>query len=182
MCSSAVIMGGATNDKPLKTISAPPPGPPFISYPHGISIHNGIDRVMITSTVKPSDLGDAGETVTVLEASTGKVLSTHKVSKKPSPSKAAPVEVMFSHAADPPVAHITVMWATGGSAAWENMTSTGAAFEGEGFFETLWVDNTFPVLASRTVTVSPASPKSDGFTVLVIMTRSMPLWMLMPCG
>src|SRR3989442_14210385 len=74
------------------------------------------------------------------------------------------------------------MWATGGSAAWENMTSTGAAFEGEGFFETLWVDNTFPVLASRTVTVSPASPKSDGFTVLVIMTRSMPLWMLMPCG
>ena len=62
------------------------------------------------------------------------------------------------------------------------MTSTGAASEGEGFFETLWVDNTFPVLASRTVTVSPASPKSDGLTVLVIMTRSMPLWMLMPCG
>ena len=110
MGSSAVIMGDATNDKPLKTISAPPPGPPFISYPHGISIHNGIDRVMITSTVKPSDLGDAGETVTVLEASTGKVLSTHKVSKKPSPSEAAPVEVMFSHAADPPVAHITVMF------------------------------------------------------------------------
>ena len=53
---------------------------------------------------------------------------------------------------------------------------TGAAFDGEGFFETLWVDNTFPVLASRTVTVSPASPESDGFTVLVIMTRSMPLW------
>jgi DNA-binding beta-propeller fold protein YncE len=47
--------------------------------------------------------------VTVLEASSGKVLSTHKVSMKPSPSKAAPVEVMFSNAADPPVAHITVM-------------------------------------------------------------------------
>lgn len=110
MGSSTVIMGDATNDKPLKTISAPPPGPPFISYPHGISIHNGIDRVMITSTVRPSDLGDPGETVTVLEASTGKVLSTHKVSKKPSPSKAAPVEVMFSPAAEPPVAHITVMF------------------------------------------------------------------------
>src|SRR5207244_5582362 len=74
MGSSVVIMGYATHDNPLKTISAPPPGPPFIRYPHGISIHNGIDRVMITSTVRPSDLGDAGETVTVLEASTGKVL------------------------------------------------------------------------------------------------------------
>ena len=48
--------------------------------------------------------------MTVLEASSGKVLSTHKVSMKPSPSKAAPVEVMFSHAAEPPVAHITVMF------------------------------------------------------------------------
>lgn len=47
--------------------------------------------------------------MTVLEASSGKVLSTHKVSMKPSSSKAAPVEVMFSHAAEPPVAHITVM-------------------------------------------------------------------------
>src|SRR5207253_9508628 len=98
------------NPKPLKTLSAAPPRPPSIRYPHGITIHNGIDRVMITSTVRPSDLGDAGQTVTVLEASTGKVLSTHKVSKKPSPSEAAPVEDMFSHAADPPVAHITVMF------------------------------------------------------------------------
>src|SRR5207237_5888554 len=78
MGSSVVIMGDATNDKPLKTISAPPPGPPFIRYPHGISIHNGIDRVMITSTVRTSDFGDAGETVTVLEASTGRVCSTGK--------------------------------------------------------------------------------------------------------
>lgn len=110
MGSSTVIMGDAATDKPLKTISAPSPGPPFISHPHGITIHNGIDRVLITSTVSPTDLGDAGETVTVLEASTGNVLSTHKVTTKPSPSKAAPVEVMFSHAADPPVAHITVMF------------------------------------------------------------------------
>ena len=47
--------------------------------------------------------------MTVIEASTGKVLSTHKVSLKPSPSKAAPVEVMFFHPANPPVAHITNM-------------------------------------------------------------------------
>jgi DNA-binding beta-propeller fold protein YncE len=109
MGSSTVVIGDATTDKPLKTISAPAPGSPFISYPHGITVHSGIDRVLITSTVRPSDLGDPGETVTVLEASSGKVLSTHKVSLKPSPSKAAPVEVMFSHGAEPPVAHITVM-------------------------------------------------------------------------
>ncbi|TKB65522.1 MAG: YncE family protein [Nitrospira sp.] len=109
MGSSAVVIGDATTDRPLKTVSAPAPGTPFISYPHGIAIHSGIDRLIVTSTVRPSDLGDPGETVTVLEASSGKVLSTHKVSLKPSPSKAAPVEVMFSHGAEPPVAHITVM-------------------------------------------------------------------------
>src|SRR5256884_1243066 len=64
MGSDNVIMGDATIDKPFKTISAPLPGSPFISHPHGISIHNGIDRVLITSTVRPADLGEPGETVT----------------------------------------------------------------------------------------------------------------------
>ena len=109
MGSNNVIMGDAVADKPLKTIAAPLPGPPFISHPHGIGIHSGIDRVLITSTIMPGDLADAGETITVLEAKSGKVLSTHKVSLKPSPSKAAPVEVMFSPQTNPPVAHITNM-------------------------------------------------------------------------
>lgn len=125
MGSDNVIMGDATADTPVKTISAPPPGPPFISHPHGIAIHNGIDRVLVTSTVRPSDLGDPGETVTVIEATTGKVLSTHKVSRKPSPSKAAPVEVMFVHSADPPVAHITNMLeGTLWMAAWTTSSKT----------------------------------------------------------
>jgi hypothetical protein len=109
MGSSNVIMGDARNDKPLKTIVAPLPGDPFISHPHGITIHNGINRVLITSTVMPGDISQAGETITVLEANTGKVLSTHKVSLKASPSKAAPVEVMFSPHSNPPIAHITNM-------------------------------------------------------------------------
>src|SRR5437762_3387918 len=45
MGSSTVVIGDATTDKPLKTVSAPAPGPPFISYPHGISVHSGIDRI-----------------------------------------------------------------------------------------------------------------------------------------
>jgi DNA-binding beta-propeller fold protein YncE len=110
MGSSNVVMGDAAADKPVKTIGSPAGGSAFIKYPHGISIHNGIDRAIITSTVRPSDLGDPGETVTVLEASTGKVLSTHKVSRKPSPSGEAPVEVMFMPGANPPMAYITNMY------------------------------------------------------------------------
>ena len=109
MGSDNVIMGDAVADKPLKTIAAPLPGSPFISHPHGIAIHSSIDRVLITSTVMPGNLAEAGETITVLEARSGKVLSTHKVSLKPSPSKAAPVEVMFSPQTNPPVVHITNM-------------------------------------------------------------------------
>jgi DNA-binding beta-propeller fold protein YncE len=109
MGSDNVIMGNAIDDKPIKTIAAPLPGVPFISHPHGITIHGGIDRILITSTIMPGNLAEAGETITVIEATSGKVLSTHKVSKKPSPSKAAPVEVIFSPRTDPPLAHITNM-------------------------------------------------------------------------
>jgi DNA-binding beta-propeller fold protein YncE len=107
MGSSTVIIGDAVSDKPIKTVSATDPSA-MILYPHGVAIHNGIDRVLVTSTVKP-DMSEAGESVTVLEASTGKVLSTHKVSTKPSPAKSAPVEIMFAPNANPPVVHITNM-------------------------------------------------------------------------
>ena len=101
-------MGDAVLDQPVKTISAAAPAEATILYPHGIAIHNGIDRVLVTSTMKP-DMSDVGDSVTVLEASTGKVLSTHKISMKPSPAKSAPVEIMFSPKSDPPVVHITNM-------------------------------------------------------------------------
>jgi DNA-binding beta-propeller fold protein YncE len=108
MGSDNVIMGDALLDKPIKTVSAAEPSLATIRYPHGIAIHNGIDRLLVTSTVKP-DMSDAGDSITVLEARSGKVLSTHRVSSKPSPAKAAPVEVMFSPNANPPVVHITNM-------------------------------------------------------------------------
>src|SRR4029078_9474947 len=80
MGSGKLIIGDATTDQPTKTISLPRP------YPHGVAVHNGIDRVLVTDTVRATDLKDAGETITVVEASTGNVLSTHKVSNKPSPA------------------------------------------------------------------------------------------------
>jgi DNA-binding beta-propeller fold protein YncE len=125
MGSSNVIMGDALNDVPIKTIRAADPAAAFILYPHGIAIHNGIDRVLITSTVKPDNMAEAGETVTVLEASTGKVLSTHKISSKPSPAKAAPVEVMFAPNSNPPVVHITNMFeATLWAGIWDPKTQS----------------------------------------------------------
>lgn len=108
MGSSNVIMGDAFMDRPIKTVSAAEPAVATILYPHGIAIHNGIDRVLVTSTMKP-DMSDAGDSVTVLEAGSGKVLSTHRIASKPAPAKSAPVEIVFSPNADPPVVHITNM-------------------------------------------------------------------------
>lgn len=106
MGTAKVIVGNATTDTIIKSIDTPEP------YPHGIAIHEGIDRILITSTVS-GDLSKSGETITVIEASTGKVLSTHKVSNKPSPSGEAPVEIPFVPGSNPPVAYITNMF--GGS-------------------------------------------------------------------
>ena len=108
MGTSKVVVGDAASDKPTGTIAAD--GDAFIKYPHGIAVHDGIDRLLVTSTVRASDLGDPGETITAIEASTGKVLSTHKVSTKPSPSGEAPVEIVFVPRTDPPVAYVTNMY------------------------------------------------------------------------
>ena len=104
MGTQAMVVGDAVADKPLQTIQV------GAKYPHGIAIHNGIDRILLTSTVRASDLGDAGEVISAVEASTGKVLGTYKLSNKPSPSGEAPVEIVFVPGANPPVAYITNMY------------------------------------------------------------------------
>ena len=104
MGSDAVIVGDAVTDKAIRTIKLP------LKYPHGIAIHNGIDRILTTSTVRASDLGDPGEAVGIIEASTGSWLGQVKVSNKPSPAKAAPVEVLFVPKSNPPVAYVTNMY------------------------------------------------------------------------
>ena len=105
MGSHNVIVGDAIADRPLRTIAAGHPGPPYIRWPHGIALNPGLDRLIVTSTVSP-DLKSAGESVTVLEASTGRVLSTHKITLKPD-AKSAPVEVVFHPTR--PMAYVTNM-------------------------------------------------------------------------
>src|SRR5215216_3991864 len=114
MGSANVVVGDAVTDQPTRTISTPN------IYPHGIAVHNGIDRILVTSTVRATDLGDPGKTITVIEASTGKVLGAHKVSNKASPAGEAPVEVMFVPGSNPPVAYVTNMFGgTLWTAAWD---------------------------------------------------------------
>jgi DNA-binding beta-propeller fold protein YncE len=108
MGTNKVVIGNAVTDTVTGTIASNDKA--FIKYPHGIALHNGIDRILVTTTVRASDLKDAGETISVIEASTGKALSTLKVSKKASPGGEAPVEVVFVPHSDPPVAIITNMF------------------------------------------------------------------------
>jgi DNA-binding beta-propeller fold protein YncE len=104
MGSSTVVVGDAVNDTYTHTIEAP------VKYPHGIAIHEGIDRMLLSSTVRASDLQDPGEEIGVHKASTGEFLSRIKVSNKESPSGEAPVEIVFVPGSNPPVAYITNMY------------------------------------------------------------------------
>lgn len=105
MGSHNVIVGDAVTDTPLRAIAAAHPGPPYIRWPHGIALQPALDRLIVTSTVSP-DLKNPGQSVTVLEASSGRVLSTHKLTLKPD-AKSAPVEVAFHPSRQ--VAYVTNM-------------------------------------------------------------------------
>ena len=103
MGSGNIIVGDAVTDRVKSIIDLP------IDNPHGIAINGKIDRILVTNTIRP-DLTEPGETITAIEASTGKVLESYKLSDKASPSGASPVEILFVPGADPPVAYITAMF------------------------------------------------------------------------
>ncbi len=93
-----VIVGDATADRPIGEIV-------LNDLPHGIGFHEGLDRLIVTHY---GSLDNFGETIIVVEASTGTVLSRHKVSDQPSPSHAGPVEVLFKRKSEPAFAYVTV--------------------------------------------------------------------------
>jgi len=125
MGSSNVIMGDAETDKQIKVIAAPKTASSkkFISHPHGIGINDEINRIVIANTLHPTDFSIAEETVTVLQARSGKVLSTHKMSNKASPSGVAPVEAVFLPKANPARVYInTAFGNTLWTGAWDSMS------------------------------------------------------------
>jgi DNA-binding beta-propeller fold protein YncE len=116
MGSQNLVLGNGETDEVIGNIELPLP------YPHGIAINDDIDVLLVTSTVRASDLGDPGETVTALRASTGEAIGSYKVSSKPSPAGVAPVETLFIPAADPPVAYVTNMF---GGTLWRAVWNAG---------------------------------------------------------
>jgi len=104
MGSNNIIVGSVETDKVITSISTEKP------YPHGIAINNDIDRILVTNTVRASDLGDPGEYVSTIQASTNKVIASIKVSDKASPSGEAPVEILFLPKAKPAIAYVTNMF------------------------------------------------------------------------
>lgn len=103
MMSANVIVGDVATDEVTGTISLPD------TYPHGLAVHSGIDRILVTSTIK-GDLTDPRESISVVEASSHKMMGSHKMSHKDSPSGEAPVEILFIPGSEPPVAYITNMF------------------------------------------------------------------------
>jgi DNA-binding beta-propeller fold protein YncE len=103
MMSARVIVGDVATDKVKRIIEIPN------SYPHGLAVMDDIDRILVTSTVK-GDLTDPHEFISVVEASTGRVLGTHKMSNKKSPSGVAPVELLRLPGSSPAVVFVTNMF------------------------------------------------------------------------
>jgi len=103
MGSNKIMVGNAVNDTLTQSVDSP------VKYPHGITINESIDRILVTSTVRATDFGDPGSTIGIMEASTMKNLGSISVTNKPSPNNIAPVEVIFVPKSNPPVAWVTNM-------------------------------------------------------------------------
>jgi DNA-binding beta-propeller fold protein YncE len=100
MESANVIVGSVASDEVTGIISIPN------TYPHGLGVHSGINRIIVTSTVS-GDMTDKDEVVTVLDATSHEILGQHKLSVKDSPSGEGPVEVLFLPGAETPTALVT---------------------------------------------------------------------------
>lgn len=101
MGSSVMIVGDLKTDRPLRTVKLPAP------YPHGIAVHDGIERILLTSTVRASDLKDPGSVIQEVDLATERAVGTHRIGAKPG---SAPVEVVFIPNSNPPRAYTTAMY------------------------------------------------------------------------
>ncbi len=108
MGSSNVIIGDAHTDKVVKVITSEDQQH-LIQNPHGISLNESIDRLLITSTISP-DMTNPGATVTEIQASTGKIVATHKVSAPDFQGGSSPVEIVFIPDAKPAQAYVNTMF------------------------------------------------------------------------
>ncbi len=97
--SDNVLVGDAVTDRPLSTIDLPEP------HPHGIAVHEGIGRMLVTRSNSP-DFSFIGDTITAIDLATMKPRGTYRVSNQPSPAKVGPAFIFFPPGLDPPVAFV----------------------------------------------------------------------------
>lgn len=120
MGSESVIVGDAVADQVIKEIKIPG------SYPHGIALHEGIDRMIVASCVDPG-FGGTGHTIEVIKVSTEEYLGSIPISDK---KGSAPVETVFVPESDPPIAYVTNMMSnTLWAAEWNSTEETFIAQE-----------------------------------------------------
>ncbi len=103
MNSANFFVGKVSTDEVTAEVKLPK------TYPHGLGVHSGIDRIIVTSTVS-GDLKNADDLVSILRASDLKLLSQKKLSLKKGQSGEAPVEVLFVPGAKTPTAYVTNMF------------------------------------------------------------------------
>jgi DNA-binding beta-propeller fold protein YncE len=108
MGSSNVIVGDAHRDQVIRVINSRDQQR-FIQNPHGIGLNESIDRLLVTSTIRP-DLTNPGNTVTEIQASTGNIVATHKISAPDFKGGSGPVEVVFIPHSQPAQAYINTMF------------------------------------------------------------------------
>jgi DNA-binding beta-propeller fold protein YncE len=113
MNSANVWRGSVATDEITGEIKLPG------TYPHGLAVDTGIDRIIVTSTIT-ADLKSPQEVVSVVRASTLEPLNEIKLSLKPSPSGEAPVEVLGVPGTATPTFYVTNMFgATLWALAWD---------------------------------------------------------------
>jgi DNA-binding beta-propeller fold protein YncE len=107
MGSDNIIIFDGNEDKIIGEISLSKEESPdaFVKHPHGISANETIDRMIVTETISPV-LDDPGTTVTIIEYSTGKILSNIELLQDEG-TPSAPVEVQF-HPKEP-IAYVSGM-------------------------------------------------------------------------
>ena len=99
MGSENVVIGDAISDVAIDVVKMPK------TYPHGIALHEGIDRLIVASCVAP-DFSGVGNTIEVIEASTHKHIGSIVVGEA---EDSAPVETVFVPNSNPPAAYVTNM-------------------------------------------------------------------------
>ncbi len=110
LTGGSVGVFNATTNQLLHTISGSIEDNPtkYIMYPHGISINESKNLMMVTSTIHPDLTSGVGNTTTLIDLTTYNLIKTYTVADSPT-DMSAPVEVLLLRGEFPQYALATTM-------------------------------------------------------------------------